>query len=386
MSAMAPSSREAPTHNSGAGQINIRGYNIQSYLRNGFRTELSDSGSLQGLANGESVEVLKGASTILYGLVEPGGMINIVELHRAGGRWLWPLLAVFAWSAVAFNLDGVLVGATKLAFDFGETEWAEQDEASADRPIIGWREAELVASRLMQEQARLHDFTIVRPESLTISRAEGWCGYTVTSIRDPGDKYRATRIDFDARGGALLALEIPTGRSVGETIATWVAQINMANVFGLPFRLLVLALGGVIAVLSVTGVVWWKKRAARLPPLRRRGTPCAQVVRARVENAVAATGVVQAIRHVDIGTRVSGQIKSLRVKIGDQVSDGQLLAEIDPVPFALPLDRSQIRADGRRSRRRREHRRHARATAPRQGFLHRELRGAGARAARSRIR
>jgi uncharacterized iron-regulated membrane protein len=38
----------------------------------------------------------------------------------------------------------------------------------------------------------------------------------------------------------------------------------MGKVFGLPYRLLVLVMGLVIAVLSITGVViWWRKRRGR---------------------------------------------------------------------------------------------------------------------------
>ena len=40
-------------------------------------TEATDYG-LQQLANVQSVEVLKGAGAILYGLSEPGGIVNIV--------------------------------------------------------------------------------------------------------------------------------------------------------------------------------------------------------------------------------------------------------------------------------------------------------------------
>ena len=57
----------------------------------------------------------------------------------------------------------------------------------------------------------------------------------------------------------------------------------------------------------------------------------AQVVRTTLESTVLATGTLQAIRQVDVGTRVTGQLKSLKVKLGDHVRAGDLLAEIDPV-------------------------------------------------------
>jgi uncharacterized iron-regulated membrane protein len=39
------------------------------------------------------------------------------DLHRAGGLWLWPMLLVFAWSSVFFNLNEVYMSATRLALD-----------------------------------------------------------------------------------------------------------------------------------------------------------------------------------------------------------------------------------------------------------------------------
>ncbi|NOU22121.1 MAG: TonB-dependent receptor plug domain-containing protein [Methyloglobulus sp.] len=61
----------------------LRGFQTRTTFRNGFRMDGSESngGSLghgQQFANVESVEVLKGPAAILFGRVEPGGMVNIV--------------------------------------------------------------------------------------------------------------------------------------------------------------------------------------------------------------------------------------------------------------------------------------------------------------------
>lgn len=57
----------------------------------------------------------------------------------------------------------------------------------------------------------------------------------------------------------------------------------------------------------------------------------AKVERGDLENAVLATGTLVAFTQVDVGAQVSGQLKSLKVKLGDKVTKGQWLAEIDPV-------------------------------------------------------
>ena len=57
----------------------------------------------------------------------------------------------------------------------------------------------------------------------------------------------------------------------------------------------------------------------------------AQVARADLEDAVLASGTLQAFKQVDVGAQVSGQLKSLKVGLGDNVKRDQWLAEIDPV-------------------------------------------------------
>jgi macrolide-specific efflux system membrane fusion protein len=50
---------------------------------------------------------------------------------------------------------------------------------------------------------------------------------------------------------------------------------------------------------------------------------------ADIENTVIATGTLEAAQMVSVGAQVSGQIKSLKVKLGDEVTAGALIAEID---------------------------------------------------------
>ncbi|SDV47388.1 efflux RND transporter periplasmic adaptor subunit [Chitinasiproducens palmae] len=57
----------------------------------------------------------------------------------------------------------------------------------------------------------------------------------------------------------------------------------------------------------------------------------APVQRGDLERVVLATGTLQAYRQVDVGAQVSGQLKTLKVALGDTVRQGQWLAEIDPV-------------------------------------------------------
>ena len=70
----------------------------------------------------------------------------------------------------------------------------------------------------------------------------------------------------------------------------------------------------------------------------------AVVQRGDVEDTVTATGILQPRDYVDVGTQVSGQLRTLHVAIGVRVEKGKLLAEIDPTVYKtrVDADRAQI--------------------------------------------
>ncbi|MEM9152229.1 MAG: TonB-dependent siderophore receptor, partial [Cyanobacteria bacterium P01_F01_bin.3] len=60
-------------------RFTIRGFDQSRLLRNGFRTGSSLGGTLATARNTvEQIEVLKGPASVLYGQVEPGGVVNFV--------------------------------------------------------------------------------------------------------------------------------------------------------------------------------------------------------------------------------------------------------------------------------------------------------------------
>ena len=56
------------------------------------------------------------------------------------------------------------------------------------------------------------------------------------------------------------------------------------------------------------------------------------VGRGDIETTVLASGMVESDNLVSVGAQVSGQLKSLKVELGDTVKAGQLVAEIDSLP------------------------------------------------------
>lgn len=82
-----------------------------------------------------------------------------------------------------------------------------------------------------------------------------------------------------------------------------------------------------VTIAVVVGVVaWflWPDGSEVLSP-----PTTAPVVRGDIEQLIAAVGTLQAGNVVDVGAQVSGQLKKLHVRLGDVVSEGDTLAEID---------------------------------------------------------
>lgn len=68
-----------------------------------------------------------------------------------------------------------------------------------------------------------------------------------------------------------------------------------------------------------------------------------------LEQSVLATGTLQAFKQVSVGAQASGQVKSLKVALGDTVKKGQLVAEIDSMKQQNDLRNTQAALDSARA-------------------------------------
>jgi macrolide-specific efflux system membrane fusion protein len=73
------------------------------------------------------------------------------------------------------------------------------------------------------------------------------------------------------------------------------------------------------------------------------------VSRANIEEVVTSQGKLEAKQYVDVGTQVSGQLKVIHVDIGDTVTKGQLLAEIDPRVYQAQVEAGEARLNSLRA-------------------------------------
>jgi HlyD family secretion protein len=90
-------------------------------------------------------------------------------------------------------------------------------------------------------------------------------------------------------------------------------------------------------VLVATAVgVWWV--ALRAPPVSYVTSP---VTRGDVTITITASGTVNPVITVEVGTYVSGTIESLTCDYNTRVHKGQLCAKIDPAPYQIVVDEDQ---------------------------------------------
>ncbi|MCE0524192.1 MAG: PepSY domain-containing protein [Methylacidiphilales bacterium] len=191
------------------------------------------------------------------------------DLHRATGLWLWPLLFIFAWSSVMFNLSPVYekVTGTLFAYQSPEDEGTSIPKHWNDSPRLDWHQAQTIGGRLTSELAARRGFTVTRSIGIGYQPEYGAYLYGVQSSLDvegrPG--WQGPGVWLDGDTGKPIQIFVPTGEHAGNTISAWLRGLHFADVHdNLAYRIFVGVLGIAIVILSVTGIyIWWRKRPAK---------------------------------------------------------------------------------------------------------------------------
>lgn len=102
-------------------------------------------------------------------------------------------------------------------------------------------------------------------------------------------------------------------------------------------------IGLAAAAVLVVGAWYWYTAAAEQP--QRDALRQVTVTRGTIEEVVTAQGKLEPNQFVDVGTQVSGQLKKIYVDIGDVVTKGQLLAEIDPRVYQAQVEADEAHLD-----------------------------------------
>ena len=196
------------------------------------------------------------------------------DLHRAVGLWIWPLLLIFAWSAVSFNLAPVyrpIMGMFGYeALETGVTPPALPRYA----PRIGFEMAVKTGERLAREAAARFAFTIdpARETGLLHRPDAGIYAYIFSTSADMRQTGGRSIVIFDSDTGRLVKTVMPQGQNGANSFHEWITALHMADVWGLAYRFAVSLFGLLLASLAVTGtLLWHRRRSARRASRRRDG-------------------------------------------------------------------------------------------------------------------
>ncbi len=103
--------------------------------------------------------------------------------------------------------------------------------------------------------------------------------------------------------------------------------------------------GVVVLALVAGGAWWWTQRNAQSAVQYR----SALIERGPLQACVSASGTVNPVTQVSVGTQVSGQVRAVHVDFNTEVKAGQLIAEIDPQTFEYRVSSSQADVDASRA-------------------------------------
>ena len=98
----------------------------------------------------------------------------------------------------------------------------------------------------------------------------------------------------------------------------------------------------VVVALAGGGAWWWWTQRAKADDVTYR---TAKIERGNLQATVSASGAVNPVKQVSVGTQVSGQIKELFVDFNSEVKAGQLIALIDPESFEYRVRSAQADLD-----------------------------------------
>ncbi len=189
------------------------------------------------------------------------------DIHRAGGLWLWPLLFVFAWSSVMFDLPQVYEPVTLALFDYrSDLDLPRSlDLRPNPSPKLSWNAAERIGAAQIASEASRRGFRVDRPHGMAYIEQWGVYTYSVQSSVNIEAGGWNTSLWIDGNSGALLYVELPQDQHVGNSIGTWLRALHFADLHdSLLYRWLVAFIGLATVTLSLTGIyIWWRKRRAR---------------------------------------------------------------------------------------------------------------------------
>ncbi len=100
---------------------------------------------------------------------------------------------------------------------------------------------------------------------------------------------------------------------------------------------------GLVAIAGFAGFAFWSNRASAAEYMT------AKVERGNLRNTVTATGVLQAVTTVQVGSQASGTISALYADFNSVVKKGQVIAQLDPSTAQAQVQQARANLENARA-------------------------------------
>ncbi|MCB5207535.1 PepSY-associated TM helix domain-containing protein [Methylovorus mays] len=180
------------------------------------------------------------------------------DVHRASGLWLWPVLAVVAFSSFYLNLNReVFRPVMGMLMPFSPLPGDTLPKVKDGKISLDWDAA--YQRGLALRPAGADDYRVANISYLAKQNV-----YRLTfDERQPNAwlTFKREQVFFDANTGELKAQYGYAQGTTGDRLGILQYPLHTGQIFGLPGRILILFTGLLTALLAWTGVfIWFRKR------------------------------------------------------------------------------------------------------------------------------
>ena len=102
-----------------------------------------------------------------------------------------------------------------------------------------------------------------------------------------------------------------------------------------------------LSALALAGLLWWmfssKEEESKVEFIT------SKVVRGEIGSSITATGTIEPVTEVEVGTQVSGIIDRLYVDYNSVVKKGELIAEMDKITLQSELQSARAQYNGNKA-------------------------------------
>jgi len=193
-----------------------------------------------------------------------GAKLNF-DLHRAFSLWTWGLLFILAFTAFSLNLyREVFYPVMKTVSEVTPTPFDTRVPRDLRNPLV----AQVGYEKILQQAAQEAQRREWKEPAGSVFYSQAYGIYGVSFFK-PGDDHGAGGVGpavlyYDGIDGRLLGERQPWKGTAADIFVQAQFPLHSGRILGLPGRILISAMGIVVAMLSVTGVViWWRKRSSR---------------------------------------------------------------------------------------------------------------------------